>query len=50
MIVLSILIPAALALSLIGLFAFIWALGSSQFEDLEGAAERILLPDNYNSK
>ncbi|WP_044283226.1 cbb3-type cytochrome oxidase assembly protein CcoS [Candidatus Endolissoclinum faulkneri] len=47
MIILSILIPAALALGLIGLLAFLWALRSGQFDDLEGAAERILLPDNY---
>jgi cbb3-type cytochrome oxidase maturation protein len=34
------LIPAALFLGGLGLAAFLWALRSSQFEDLEGAAYR----------
>ncbi|SDF95007.1 cbb3-type cytochrome oxidase assembly protein CcoS [Thalassobaculum litoreum] len=50
MTVLSILIPAALVLGLIGLVAFLWALRSGQFEDLDGAAERILLPDEDKPK
>ena len=40
------LIPVALFLSLIGLGAFIWALKSGQFEDLEGEALRILNDDD----
>ncbi|MEO1283034.1 MAG: cbb3-type cytochrome oxidase assembly protein CcoS [Pseudomonadota bacterium] len=36
------LIPAALALGLIGLIGFVWALRSGQFEDLEGAGWRAL--------
>jgi cbb3-type cytochrome oxidase maturation protein len=40
------LIPAALLLGLGGLGAFLWALKSGQFEDLDGAAERILLDDD----
>lgn len=36
------LIPCALFLGLLGLGAFLWALRSGQFEDLEGAAYRIL--------
>ncbi len=36
------LIPIALFLGLIGLAAFFWALRSGQFEDLDGAAYRIL--------
>ena len=36
------LIPAALFLGLLGLAAFLWALSSGQFEDLDGAAQRIL--------
>lgn len=36
------LIPIALFLGLLGLAAFLWALRSNQFEDLDGAAERIL--------
>jgi cbb3-type cytochrome oxidase maturation protein len=40
------LIPIALLLGLIGLVAFLWALKSGQFEDLDGAAERILFDDD----
>ena len=32
------LIPAALALGGLGLLAFLWALNTGQFEDLDGAA------------
>jgi len=42
---LLLLIPAALLLGLIGLAAFLWALRSGQFDDLEGAANRILFDD-----
>lgn len=41
-----ILIPAALFLGLIGLLAFLWALKSGQFDDLDGAAHRILFDDD----
>jgi cbb3-type cytochrome oxidase maturation protein len=36
------LIPAALFLGLLGLIAFLWALRSGQFEDLEGASWRAI--------
>lgn len=39
------LIPSALALGLLGLIAFLWALKSGQFDDLDGAASRILFDD-----
>lgn len=39
------LIPIALFLGALGLVAFLWALKSSQFEDLDGAANRILFDD-----
>jgi cbb3-type cytochrome oxidase maturation protein len=39
------LIPAALLLGLLGLLGFLWALKSGQFEDLDGAAHRILFDD-----
>jgi cbb3-type cytochrome oxidase maturation protein len=39
------LIPVALALGVVGLAAFMWSLKSGQYEDLEGAAERILSDD-----
>jgi cbb3-type cytochrome oxidase maturation protein len=40
------LIPAAVFLGLIGLAAFLWALRSGQFDDLDGAAHRILFDDD----
>jgi cbb3-type cytochrome oxidase maturation protein len=36
------LIPIALALGAAGLAAFLWSLHSGQYDDLDGAAERIL--------
>ncbi len=39
------LIPIALLLGLLGLVAFLWALKSGQFDDLDGAAHRILFED-----
>jgi len=39
------LIPAAVLMGLIGLLAFFWTLRSGQYEDLKGAANRILLDD-----
>ncbi len=39
------LIPIALGLGLAGLWAFLWSLRSGQYEDLDGAAARILLDD-----
>jgi cbb3-type cytochrome oxidase maturation protein len=37
------LVPIALVLGLIGLGAFMWTLRSGQYDDLDGAAERVLL-------
>jgi len=39
------LVPAALILGALGLAAFLWALRSGQFEDLDGAAYRTLEDD-----
>ena len=39
------LFPIALGLGAIGLVAFLWSMRSGQYEDLDGAAERILLAD-----
>ena len=39
---LVLLIPVALLLGVAGLAAFLWALNAGQFEDLDGAAERVL--------
>lgn len=44
--VLVYLVPMALALGLTGLIAFLWSLRSGQYDDLEGAALRILLDDD----
>ena len=43
--VLIYLIPIALLLGLGALFAFLWALKSGQYEDLDGEASRILFDD-----
>lgn len=40
------LIPVALLLGLVGLVAFLWALRSGQFDDLDGAASRILFEED----
>lgn len=40
------LIPVALFLGLLGLGAFLWSLKSGQFEDLDGAAHRVLFDDD----
>ena len=42
------LIPVALFLGGLGLGAFIWSLRSGQYDDLEGAAHRILFDDEDN--
>lgn len=41
----AVLLPIALGLGLFGLGAFFWALKRGQFEDLDGAAARILIDD-----
>jgi len=42
---LLVLIPIAVALGLLALAAFLWALKSGQYDDLEGASQRILDDD-----
>ena len=44
--VLIYLIPIALFLGLLGLGAFLWSLKNGQFDDLDGAAERVLFDDS----
>lgn len=46
MTVLLYLVPIALGLGLLGLVGFLWALKNGQFDDLEGAALRILDDDD----
>lgn len=43
--VLLFLIPITLALGLLGLACFLWSLKTKQYEDLDGAANRILFDD-----
>ncbi len=47
--VLVYLVPMALGLGLIGLAAFLWSLSSGQYDDVEGAAVRILENDDIES-
>jgi cbb3-type cytochrome oxidase maturation protein len=44
------LIPIALGLGGIGLAAFLWSLKSGQYDDLEGAAWRVLEDDRPAEK
>lgn len=44
------LIPIALLLGAAGLVAFFWSVKSGQYEDLDGAAQRILLDDDEEQK
>lgn len=43
---LVILVPLALVMGALGLAAFFWALRRGQFEDLDGAAARILIDED----
>lgn len=47
---LLLLIPAALFLGLLGLAAFLWSMRSGQFDDLDGAASRILFDDDESAE
>lgn len=44
------LIPIALFLGGLGLVAFLWSLRSGQYDDLDGAAERILHDDDVEDE
>lgn len=44
--VLVYLLPMALGLGLLGLFGFLWALKSGQYNDVDGAALRVLSDDD----
>ena len=46
MTILIVLVPLALALGGLGLAAFLWSLRTGQYEDLEGAAVRMLSDDD----
>jgi len=44
--VLVYLVPMALALGLLGLFAFLWSLKNGQYDDLDGAAWRAIMDED----
>ena len=43
---LLVLIPLALVIGLLWLGIFMWSLKNNQYDDLEGAAQRILIDDD----
>jgi cbb3-type cytochrome oxidase maturation protein len=43
---LAFLIPIALGMGLLGLVAFLWSMRDGQYEDMDGAANRILIDDD----
>lgn len=42
---LAFLIPIALGMGALGLAAFLWSMKAGQYEDMEGAANRILIDE-----
>lgn len=44
--ILFLLIPMALGVAGVALWAFLWAVRTGQFDDLEGPAHRILMDDD----
>lgn len=40
------LIPIALGMGLLGLAAFLWSMRDGQYEDMDGAAARILIDED----
>jgi cbb3-type cytochrome oxidase maturation protein len=43
---LAFLIPIALGMGLLGLVAFLWSMRDGQYDDMDGAANRILIEDD----
>ena len=41
------LVPVSLALAITALLVFVWTLRREQYEDLDGAAVRILIDEDY---
>ncbi|WP_040789580.1 cbb3-type cytochrome oxidase assembly protein CcoS [Neomegalonema perideroedes] len=41
----ALLLPIALVMGGVGLAAFLWSMRDGQYDDMDGAAERILLDD-----
>jgi cbb3-type cytochrome oxidase maturation protein len=46
---LILLVPLALGMGLLGLLFFLWTLRTRQYEDLDGAASRILFADDADT-
>jgi cbb3-type cytochrome oxidase maturation protein len=44
------LVPIAICLGLIGLLGFLWTVKTKQYEDLDGAASRILFDEEDGNK
>ncbi|WP_417548910.1 cbb3-type cytochrome oxidase assembly protein CcoS [Methylophaga sp.] len=42
------LLPGMLLLGLVGVVVFFWAVRSGQYDDMEGAANRVLMDDDIN--
>jgi cbb3-type cytochrome oxidase maturation protein len=47
---LAILIPIALGMGLLGLVAFLWSMRDGQYDDMDGAASRILIDDEMEGE
>lgn len=47
---LIVLIPVALGLGLLGLATFFWAMRDGQFQDLDGAAHRVLIDEEEDEE
>lgn len=47
---LAILIPIALGMGLLGLGAFFWSMKDGQYDDMDGAANRILIDEDEPGK
>jgi cbb3-type cytochrome oxidase maturation protein len=50
MTILLFLVPLALSLGGLGLAAFLWSLRSGQYDDMEGAALRVLADDDLKAE
>lgn len=48
--IIYLLVPIALILVALAVWAFMWAVKSGQYEDMEGPAHRILMDDDSPSK
>lgn len=44
------LLPGMLLLGLVGVVVFFWAVRSGQYDDMEGAANRVLMDDDDHPK